>query len=154
MSRSHEGLTQSADTKRKKSKMCVAINIESKILYLCDSMKLLGEMIINKSKDIIKNTAKTQQKISGFYIFYFDLIDMSAQITAFNKRYEDYSGRGGYIRGRENEYKLLSELIYNRKWNELGFLFDIKILRYIDKEPYYEIIDVRKNEEGNFIITQ
>jgi hypothetical protein len=154
MSKSHKGLTQTADTKRKKSKMCIAINIETKILYICDSMKLIGEVVINKSKDIIKNTAKSQQKISVFYIFYFDLNDINAQINAFNERYKDYSGRGGYKRGRENEYNLLSTMICNRDWNQLLNLFNAKILRYIDEEPFYEIKEIQKDENDNFLITQ
>lgn len=144
MSKAHIGLKASANTRRKKSKMCVAISIVKGELYLCDSMKLFGEVIVDRTKDIVKNAARSQRELLGFYIFYFDISDLNRQVELLFEY--------GNSNSCKSDFKILSDYIKNRDWKQLGNLFNIAILRYIDDEPYYELIKVEKNISDDFII--
>lgn len=66
-SKSHIGLKESANTKRKKSNLIIAINDES--LIICDSAKLFGDYI-GKSKDYIKNCLRQPSTVNGYYLYY------------------------------------------------------------------------------------
>lgn len=66
---SHSGLTESSDTKRKKSNPILII--KDNILIVSDSAKLFGDYI-GKGKDIIKNSLRLPSSILGFLVYYDD----------------------------------------------------------------------------------
>ena len=68
-SESHKGLKESSDTKRKKSNQIIAI--KDKLLVVCDSGKLFGDLV-GKSKDYIKNCLRQPSMVEGYNIYYAD----------------------------------------------------------------------------------
>ena len=90
----HIGLTESPDTKRKKSNKIIAIS-DSKVI-ICDSGKLFGDYI-GKSKDYIKNCLRQPSMVNEFYIYYEDInkrLDMKYKMLSKrsirNKTYMKY----------------------------------------------------------------
>lgn len=71
MRKAHIGLTESADTKRKKSNKIIAINENEMIFIISDSAKLFGDKI-GVSKDMIKNGLRQPSKIKGYRLYYFE----------------------------------------------------------------------------------
>ena len=69
MSKSHTGLTESPETKRKKSNIVYAIG--EKYFVISDSAKLLG-VFFGKSKDYIKNCLRQPSSVDGYLIYYAD----------------------------------------------------------------------------------
>ena len=69
MSKSHAGLTESSETKRKKSNKVYAIKDNEFIIS--DSGKLLGDYF-GKSKDYIKNCLRQPSSINGYSLYYSD----------------------------------------------------------------------------------
>lgn len=70
MSKSHTGLKEKSETKRKKSNKIYAI--KDKEFIICDSGKLLGDYL-NKSKDYIKNCLRQPSSVSGYLLYYADI---------------------------------------------------------------------------------
>lgn len=69
MTKSHKGLKETAETKRKKSNKIIAFG-ETKC-YICDSAKIFGDFV-DMSKDKVKNALRMPCKIKGYYVFYLD----------------------------------------------------------------------------------
>lgn len=69
MSKSHTGLKESTNTKKKKSNKVYAIR--DKDLIISDSAKLLGDYF-GKSKDYIKNCLRQPSRIDGYRLYYVD----------------------------------------------------------------------------------
>lgn len=69
MSKSHTGLKETSETKRKKSNTVYAI--KEKEFIIADSGKLLGDHF-GKSKDYIKNCLRQPSTVSGYNLFYAD----------------------------------------------------------------------------------
>lgn len=69
MSKAHIGLTESADTKRKKSNKIIAIK-DDELIY-CDSAKLFGDYV-GSTKDYIKNCLRQPTTVKGYLLFYDD----------------------------------------------------------------------------------
>ena len=67
MSKSHTGLTESFDTKRKKSNKIIAVSNDN--IIVSDSAKLLGDYF-GKSKDYIKNCLRQPSGLNGYLIYY------------------------------------------------------------------------------------
>jgi hypothetical protein len=68
-SKSHTGLKESADTKRKKSNVIIAIR--NNVAIIADSGKLFGDYV-GKSKDYIKNCLRQPSSVRGFRLYYMD----------------------------------------------------------------------------------
>ena len=68
-SKSHQGLKETATTKRKKSNPIIAIKDDT--LILSDSAKLFGDYI-GKNKDLIKNGLRDPTSILGYNLYYDD----------------------------------------------------------------------------------
>jgi predicted GIY-YIG superfamily endonuclease len=69
MKKSHIGLKEKAETKRKKSNKIIAIKDNEFII--ADSGKLFGDYI-GMSKDKVKKALRNQCRIKEYYVFYFD----------------------------------------------------------------------------------
>lgn len=113
MKKSHIGLTESADTKRKKSNKIIAIKDHD--FYIFDSAKLFGDFI-EKGKDIVKNALRGPVRLNGFWLFYeniekrnemADKVKSSGKITDSKKEYLDlvnYLSRKSVETIEDNEY--------------------------------------------------
>ena len=71
MSASHIGLTETADTKRKKSKKVIAF--KNNLCYICDNGKLFADFI-SRNKDNVSHAILRALCISGWYVFYLNNI--------------------------------------------------------------------------------
>lgn len=80
------GYKTSISTKIKKAKWCIAINPDTKRLYLCTGMKIFGDLV-GSSKDQVKNCTRRGIRHHGFYIFYFNDYDRQSIVE---KRREAY----------------------------------------------------------------
>lgn len=68
-SESHICKSQNASTLRKRGHECIALNPDEMRVYICDSMKLFGELVLDKTKDVIRAAAIRGNRIGGFFIF-------------------------------------------------------------------------------------
>ena len=62
-----------------RSKLIVAINMLSNSMIFSTGMKLFGDVIINRSKDVIKSTAKRCGVIEKYFIMYIKKSDFQYQ---------------------------------------------------------------------------
>lgn len=83
------GKIHTSSMKMSKSKFIVAINNDTNEIVFSAGMKLFGDYI-GKSKDLVKNRAKNQTKISKYFIIYMDDKDRKEQIDSICKRYSNY----------------------------------------------------------------
>ncbi len=111
MSKSHIGLKESAETKRKKSNKIIAIR--DGFYLICDSAKLFGDLI-NKSKDKVKNALRMPCRILDFYVFYYD----------YDKRHEILH------KSKNEEYISLCKIIDEEDVETIENLFDVFYIKY------------------------
>lgn len=135
MRKSHTGLKESAETKRKKSNIIFIFSPDHKQLIISDSGKLFGDYI-GKSKDMIKNGLREPSRILGYYLYYADLAK------------------------REFIYE---KMLQKRSVRNLQFLTDVSILNNLMKEgveTIYRSFNVYKlsydnlDKNGRPILTQ
>lgn len=113
MSKSHTGLTESSETKRKKSNTVYAIG--EKYFVISDSAKLLG-IFFGKSKDYIKNCLRQPSSVDGYLVYYSDPVKrkeikekMLKKRSIRNKRYMellDYLDNSS-VETIESDYKVI-----------------------------------------------
>ena len=112
MSKSHSGLKEESDTKRKKSNKVYAIR--GKTFIISDSGKLLGDYL-GKSKDYIKNCLRQPSSVDGYLVYYADSnkraeikLKMLSKRSIRNKKYMellDYLDNSS-VETIENDYKV------------------------------------------------
>ena len=87
MRKSHIGLKETSDTKRKKSNKIIAIKDDK--MYICDSGKLFGDFI-GVSKDYVKNCLRQPSKCKGYRLYYHDVFK---RLEILSKMYKKKSIR-------------------------------------------------------------
>lgn len=120
MSKSHIGLIDSANTKRKKSNKIYAIN-ESEII-ISDSGKLLADHF-GKSKDYIKNCLRQPSSISGYRLYYVDI----------NKRHEIKNKMLKKRCIRDTKYMEILDYLDNSSVETIKNDYNVKLLCYNDE---------------------
>ena len=112
MSESHTGLTETADTNRKKSNMIYAIDEENKIIYVYDSARLFASTFYDKplSKDMVKNSLRQPSKCRGFRLYYVDP----------QKRFEIYDKQRNKPSLRDPDYLKFAEALNQYSVETIG----------------------------------
>ena len=119
MKLSHSGLTESADTKRKKSNQIYAVDSVSKVIIVADSGKLFGDYI-GKSKDYIKNCLRQPSSVCGYRLFYADKDKrLAIRVKMLSKRSI-----------RDIEYMSISELLDEESVETNKMNFRVEYLTY------------------------
>lgn len=117
-SRNRNSLSASIESRKAKSRRVIAVNLESKQFFICASLKLLGTTVFGKTRDIMAHAAHAPHLINKFYILYYD-IDIAQEVL--ERQHRIYSnakpGRGQCIKGRDEQFKLLYELVIKRDFS-------------------------------------
>lgn len=95
---SHIGLTETANTKRKKSNKIIALDERYGFLIIADSAKLFGD-ILGVTKDIIKNKLRLPAMINGYRLYYYDKNKRNEIIEKVKHRNHKYGDMGYLIYG-------------------------------------------------------
>lgn len=134
MSKSHTGLKESINTKKKKSNKVIAFKDD--ILYVCDSGKLLGDFDNGTSKDYVKNCLRKPCLLHGFNVYYFSKEKRNNIIS--KKLQNAYSKGKKYI-----EFcKFLDEVCDEHTGIIITDKYTVKYLIYSnDSENGYELVD-------------
>lgn len=130
MSNSHKGLKESIDTKKKKSNKVIAIKDNE--LYICDSGKLLGDLV-GSTKDYVKNCLRRPCKLQDFQVFYFSKEKRDEVIE--KKLQNPYSKGLQYL----EICKYLDMNLDEENAILLESKYDVRYLVYSDNEKGYEI---------------
>ena len=129
-----KGIKPSADNRRKRSRPIIAINLEDKIVYLSDSIKLLAHEVFNCDRAILSHSTLLGQKIYGYYIYYLDKLSTTSLVDNKISIYARNAGkRSGCIDGRDKVYSELGKVVIEER---IEFFqrnnFEIYILQYSD----------------------
>jgi len=77
------------DHLKKKSRPCIAINMDTKKIYFSDSLKIFGSLVLDKGRDVVSHAATSGKRISGYYVLYMDRqseLDNAIRINAMYER--------------------------------------------------------------------
>ena len=132
-----KGIKPSANNRKKRSRPIIAINLESKTVYLSDSIKLLAHEIFHSDRAIVSHAALLGQKIYGYYIYYVDKLSTTTMVENKISTYiRNIGKRSGCIDGRDKEYAELGDIIIEER---IDFFyrnnFQIYTLEYSDEVP-------------------
>ena len=99
-------------------------------------MKLFGDVVIDKGKDIIKNAARGWTSICGYFVFYIDINTNVQLVNSLKAKLQTLPPR------KELYVFLVNKIVcrdfeYFRNEN-----YEMKYLRYIEDDPFYEFSDI------------
>lgn len=139
------GIRPSAANRKSRSRPIIAINPKAKILYLSDSGKLFGRVILGVDRAIISHAATKGMKTHGYYIFYADRRSTSNAIKSKCELYkQQLHKRSGCIPGRDEEYAMFGAFVLG---NDMEWFrqskYTMYTLQYDDsKKRRYSIVKV------------
>lgn len=108
--------------KMSKSKYICAINNNTNEMIFATGMKLFGDYI-GKTKDLVKNRAKNQTKINGYFIIYLDDNDRESQLLSITAKYSKYKHMKHTLINRLTEFNDACSYVSNILHNDV-IIFD------------------------------
>lgn len=145
-----KGILPDAQNRRKRSRPVIAVNPDTAVAYVSDSIKLLASEVFHRQRAILSHAAGLGQKAYGFYYFYLDDVSTSNKVKEKLMQYERNRGkRSGCREGRVEEYSTLAhELMEKGVHYLIDNWYTIYVLRYTDTEQRFELTEFEYAKPG------
>lgn len=108
-----KGIKPSASNRKKRSRPAIAINLDSRKMYISDSMKLLAKNVFNCDRSEVSHAARAGSTIRGYYVYYIDVLSANSDIDHAISLYSQAIDR----RRNNNQYLELKDIIITEGLN-------------------------------------